>query len=96
MNLSEVLRSESAARYATDMTQSTPFRLLVPVDMDELAALLAVASEARQIVRKAREHRARHWTGRDGRLTLPIGVADAMAELVDGLDETQARLAKES
>jgi hypothetical protein len=71
------------------------FRMRAVVDVDELAALLAVASEARQIVRKAREHKARHWTGPSGRLTLPIGVADAMAELVDGLDETQARLSGE-
>ena len=75
---------------------SAPTRMLAAVDIDELAALLAVASEARQIVRKAREHKARHWTGPGGRLTLPIGVADALAELVDGLDETQARLSRES
>ena len=75
---------------------STPTRMLAAVDVDELAALLAVAHEARQIVRKAREHKARHWTGPGGRLTLPLGVADVLCQLVDGLDETQERLAKES
>ena len=75
---------------------STPTRMLAVVDVDELAALLAVASEARQVARKADEHERVNWTNRHGKLTLPLGATAVLRVLVKDLDEVQERLAKEN
>lgn len=75
---------------------SRPTVMLVAVDVDELAALLALAAEARNLRRKRDEHQRTHWTGPKGRLTLPLGAVGALCDLTDGLDAVQADLAKRS
>ena len=75
---------------------SAPTRMFALVDADELACLLALAAEMRSIKRRRDEHVARGGKDTSWAKTLPIGTVAAGCLLVEALDETQARLSRES